>query len=220
MDQGTTTERRNTATLLTATQLKARGWTDALIRDLLGAPDQTRINPHYRSGPPMRLYEVGRIEKVEGSAAWAARAEATQRRKKGAAQAVETKRANLRAHLEAVKITLPVLDQADLLRLACTHFNQRLYDRGDFESWEATSESEAAFLQRITVNYLRHMMPAYDAELDDIFGRVGVRDGYTEINRKAYAAIARDYPTLAAECQRQLDGKFGGLGHVNRDGFA
>jgi len=88
MNQGITTERRNTATQLTATQLKARGWTDALIRDLLGAPDQTRVNPHYRSGPPMRLYEVGRIEKVEGSVAWATRAEATQRRKKGAAQAV------------------------------------------------------------------------------------------------------------------------------------
>ena len=51
MNQGTATERR-----YTATQLKARGWTDALIRDLLGAPDQTRINPHHRSGPPMRLY--------------------------------------------------------------------------------------------------------------------------------------------------------------------
>ena len=88
MNQGITTERRNTAIQLTATQLKARGWTDALIRDLLGAPDQTRVNPHYRSGPPMRLYEVGRIEKVEGSVAWTTRAEATQRRKKGAAQAV------------------------------------------------------------------------------------------------------------------------------------
>ena len=58
MDQDTTTERRNTAIQLTATQLKARGWTDTLIRDLLGAPDQTRINPHHRKG--RRIGGVGR----------------------------------------------------------------------------------------------------------------------------------------------------------------
>ena len=139
MDQGTTTERRNTAALLTATQIKARGWTATLIRDLLGAPDQTRINPHYRSGPPMRLSEVGRIEKVEVSAAWAARAEATQRRKKGAARAVETKRANLRAHLVAVKITVPVLDQADLLRLACTHCRKKWRNRWGHQQHSRTA---------------------------------------------------------------------------------
>ena len=152
MDQGTTTEGRNTSALLTATQLKARGWTDALIRDLLGAPDQTRINPHYRSGPPMRLYEVRRIEKVEGSAAWAARAEDTQRSKKGAAQAMETKRAFLRSHLDAVEITLPMLDEADLTQFACDYYNQRQFDRGVREWQEATHASDLTILHRFIVS--------------------------------------------------------------------
>ena len=202
MNQGTATERR-----YTATQLKARGWTDALIRDLLGAPDQTRINPHYRSGPPMRLYEVRRIEKVEGSAAWAARAEATSRRKEGASRAVETKRAKLQVHLEAVEITLPMLDADALTQLACGHYNQRQSDRGFLDWREATPASETAFLRRITVNYLRHCLSDYDRELGAIFGKVGVREGYAEINRKAYKAIGATYPALATECQGQLKAK-------------
>ena len=209
MDQDTTTERRNTATQLTATQLKARGWTDTLIRDLLGAPNQTRINPHHRNGPPMRLYEVGRIEKVEGSAVWAARIEATQRRKEGAAQAVETKRARLQAHLDAVEINLPMIDADALTQLACDHYNQRQYDRRDFDGWDATPASDPAFLQRISVNFLRHAMSDYDAELVNIFGSVGVGEGYQEINRKAFAAIGAAYPILTAECQRQFGRKFG-----------
>ena len=41
---------------LTKSQLKDRGWTDSLIRKFLSEADKTRTNPHYRSGPPMRLY--------------------------------------------------------------------------------------------------------------------------------------------------------------------
>ena len=209
MNQGITTDCRNTAALLTATQLKARGWTNALIRDLLGAHDQTRINPHHRNGPPMRLYEVGRIENVEGSAAWAARTEATQRRKEGAAQAVETKRTRLQAHLDAVEINLPMIGADDLLWLPCHHYNQRQFDRGNFDGWDATPVSDPAFLQRISVNFLRHAMSDYDAELVNIFGSVGVGEGYQEINRKAFAAIGAAYPILTAECQRQFGRKFG-----------
>jgi len=194
---------------LTASQLKTRGFTDALIRDFLGPTDQTRTNPHYRGGPPMRLYRLEREEAAEGSAAWESRADATRRRKEGAACAVETKRTQLRSHLEAVEITVPLLDEDELTQLACDHFNGRLYARGDFDGREATPSSDAAFLARITVNFLQHGLSAYDAELGQIFGAVGVRYGHREINRKAYAAIAMACPTLAEECQRQLDRKFG-----------
>ena len=33
----------------TKTALKERGWTEGLIRELLGVPDDTRPNPRYRS---------------------------------------------------------------------------------------------------------------------------------------------------------------------------
>ena len=162
MDQSTTTKRRNTASLLTATQLKARVWTDALIRDLLGPPDSTKMNPHYRSGPPMRLYDLSRVEAAEASWLWADRAEATRRRKEAAARAVKTKHAKLLRHLESVVIPLPVLCADEITHLACDHYNKRLYDCGDSESWEANSASDSEFLVRISVNYLRHCLSDYD----------------------------------------------------------
>jgi hypothetical protein len=48
--------------LLGTVALKARGWTGTLIRRFLPTPDRTKVNPHYRSGPPMRLYDLARVE--------------------------------------------------------------------------------------------------------------------------------------------------------------
>lgn len=53
--------------LITLTELKSRGWNDQLIGQLLGQPDQLMANPHYRSGPKMRLYARARVLKAEAS---------------------------------------------------------------------------------------------------------------------------------------------------------
>ena len=50
---------------LTASQLKERGWTEGLIRSVLGAPDKRRKNPNYRSAAPLRLYFLGRVLDAE-----------------------------------------------------------------------------------------------------------------------------------------------------------
>ena len=120
---------------------------------------------------------------------------------------METKRARLQAHLDAAEINLPMIDADALTQLACGHYNQRQYDRGNFDGWDATPASDPAFLQRISVNFLRHCLSDYDCELAAIIGKVGVREGHAEINRKAYKAIATAYPTLTTECQRQLEAK-------------
>jgi hypothetical protein len=55
--------------LLSKAQLKKRGWTDRLIAQLLGPPDETRPNPR-RNGPtrPIQLYRRCRVERAEASA--------------------------------------------------------------------------------------------------------------------------------------------------------
>ena len=62
--------------------LKARGWTDAMIRDYLGEEDVLAPNPHYRSAPPMRLYYQDRCLEAEESAGFSERAtKAAERRR-------------------------------------------------------------------------------------------------------------------------------------------
>lgn len=74
-----------------AAGLKARGWTEAMIRDLLGDPDWSADNPHYKSAAPMRLWRVQRAGQAESSPGFAQRQERAQRACAAAAKATETK---------------------------------------------------------------------------------------------------------------------------------
>jgi hypothetical protein len=189
---------------LSLTGLKARGWTAGLITSLLGAPDQLAANPHYRAAAPMRLYRRERVEAVEASAAWAARHEAVQKRKDAAGRAVQTRQQHMQAYLEGLTLDVPMLPGDVLTRQACAHYNRRQAERY-WEEWrEATPDSDPAFLARITVNYVRHGLSRYEQELEQVFGKVGVREAYAAISQKVYGAIGAAYPTLAGECARQL----------------
>lgn len=185
--------------------LKARGWTPALIQALLGEPDLLRDNPHYRSAAPMRLYALGRVEQVEASDAYLQAVAQSATRRQGARQAAQTKRRTLLEAVEALQIRVPVVEPAALVERACQHFNRRQAAR-EWDDWTApaTPDSDPAFLARITVNYLRHGLTTYERDLEQVWGKVGVREAYVQINTKVYAAIAAAYPSLAEECQRQL----------------
>ena len=45
--------------------LIARGWTEVLIEKWLSEPDKYKKNPHYKSGPQMKLYSINRVESIE-----------------------------------------------------------------------------------------------------------------------------------------------------------
>ena len=50
------------------------------------------------------------------------RAKATRRRKEAKARAMEAMRTQLLSRLEAVSITVPILNEQELIRLACDHY--------------------------------------------------------------------------------------------------
>ncbi len=72
--------------------LTARGWTVAMIRDLLGKPDLTVDNPHYKTAAPMRLWRLQRVEAVEASPEFTQRRERAVRQCAAAARGAETKK--------------------------------------------------------------------------------------------------------------------------------
>ena len=69
--------------------LKERGWTEAMIRDLLGDPDLMVDNPHYKSASPMRLWRVHRVEAAEADPGFVAERERAERRCAAAAKGAE-----------------------------------------------------------------------------------------------------------------------------------
>ena len=53
--------------------LRKRGWTEAMIRDLLGDPDVLTDNPHYKSAAPRRLWLLRKVQAAEATPEFATR---------------------------------------------------------------------------------------------------------------------------------------------------
>lgn len=193
--------------LLSVPDLKKRGWTNTLIQRHLGQPDRTIPNPHYRKAAPMRLYRLARVTAVEEADQWSDLIAKATARRMAAARAAETKTRALLAELEGMEFTVPRMPSADLVRKACANYNERREERDDWDALPATPNSDAAFLDRIMVNYLRHRKSRYEKKLEEVKGRVGVGEAYLEINNRIYQAIADAYPELAEECRRQMERK-------------
>src|SRR6266568_504312 len=194
-------------TMLSTSQLKERGWTPALITTFLGHPDVLKPNPYYRSSPPWRLYDVSRVEQAEQTEEWQqAQASATIRSIRGKMVAAR-QATKLRAQAELLPIAVIRVPLTTVVRRAIASYNafhaEMLAERGhDYEP--ASEQSDTAFLERISVNFIRHELTEYDTHLEELAGRVGVSIAQIVIRRRVYDEIARIYPEYADECQRQI----------------
>ena len=195
---------------ITQSTLLRRGWTGKIIKMLLPAPDKTAPNPHYStSGAEMKLYLLTRVEGIEASADFQIARQAAEHRKVAAAKSLDTKRQRLADYVNSISVVVPVMDMHQLTRLACDNYNENRLDGGDVHEDKedgfrpATPQSDAGFLRRITVNYLRHCASEYEDYLDSVFGRVGTDDAQSRIRSKVYHAIAGAYPWLGRECKKQ-----------------
>jgi transcriptional regulator with XRE-family HTH domain len=191
--------------MLTASALKERGWTDTLIRDFLRGPDDTKSNPHHRSGPPMRLYAAARVEQAEASGEFRAAQDGRKGRRASAQKALATKRRRIAEYVESVEVEVPELTREDLNQRACGNYNGRrsLRDMRDPCHGPAGADSDPAFLARICVNYLRHCLTRYEDHLREIAGQVGASDAYHDLKDKVLDAIADKYDWLSDECHAQ-----------------
>jgi hypothetical protein len=72
--------------------LRERGWTEAMIRDLLGKPDLKVDNPHCSGAAPMRLWRLQRAEAIEATTEFAERRARAERQCAAAGKAAETRR--------------------------------------------------------------------------------------------------------------------------------
>lgn len=192
-----------------STTLKARGWTAILTKQFLPEPDKLVPNPHYKSGPPMRLYSISRIEATEATEAFIAALAKSRARAAAAEKGIATKQQKMREYIESLSFRVPRLPYTILLKQACDNYNERqadyfeAYERYDKDWQPATPSSDLVFLDRIVVNYLRHSLTSYDLEIGNIAGKVGASDAYYYIKSLILAVIAKEYPNLAAECKRQ-----------------
>lgn len=185
--------------------LRERGWTDALVRRFLGEPDKLARNPHYRKAAPMRLYLLARVVSAEGADEFKAALDGAAKRSQSARSVADKKRSALVAEAEAMPIRVEAMPLETLRRRAINNYNDRGPRRDDDYSWmPARHDSDALFLERISVNFARHCLTEYDEALEAQFAKVGVNAAVATIRRRVYELIAATWPELSAECTRQL----------------
>ncbi|MEE1753831.1 hypothetical protein [Streptomyces sp. SP18CS02] len=185
-------------TYVTHTGLRQRGWTDRMVRDLLGAPDVQGRSPRRWSVAPVRLYLLARVEAVERTEEFAASGGTS-----GAAAAraaAEARRQAVLAAIRAEPIRVPVLPEPELEMRAVRH--RRLLGAGP-GGGPGPGAGSAGSLTRWQVDYLRHALRRYDTLLDGLFGDTGRAEAERLLRTRVYAAIARAYPRLAGECRRR-----------------
>lgn len=197
--------------LFSTPELRRRGWTPAMIRDLLGDHDDTRPNPRYSSaGAPMQLWLKERVEAAEATDAFHDRVAKAQRRSESSKKAAETKREELKRLVQTIKITVIRESLDDLTHAAIESYNLRgiyreaLQRRGEW-FLRATEDSDPDFLDRITVNYIRHELTSYDELMHSLVGLVGRREAQMLLRGRLMDAIAATYPEFAIECARQTN---------------
>lgn len=210
--------------VLSRSQLFGRGWTDTGIRRFLGDADSARPNTYNRAAGPMKLWTTARVEAVEESADCAAWLQSSKQRRAESEAVADAHRAEVVDTVDAVVIEVEQVDIDDARACAIWAYNQRDLDDASKVSWaherptheamrlqdtgyrvEATVDSDPEFLDRITVKFLRYHRTSYDAIGENIFRLFGRRVAHELLFERVLGAIAAEYPSLAAECFRQMN---------------
>jgi len=165
--------------MLTLTAIKKRGWTDGLIRSLLGDPDLVKTNPRGWSRAPMRLWKQERVEQAEATDEWQEAQERLASRRAKARQRAAARRAEKIEWAETVEIYVrPGLDLG------------RLEEAVRLEHC-ATRDTERHHVLRWIGNEIRHGYSSYERLIDGADG-----DIYRILRERTDRRIAELYPDL------------------------
>lgn len=185
--------------------LKRQGWTDRAIEIYLSHSDREIRNPYYSRAPPLKLYLKSRVKAVENSLEYWRYLHKTAVSPKGDQKHGLTKKEQLIKEVNSWVIVLRREPSHTIVQSAIHEYNKS--HPGGLPSHNIT----ASFLNRITVNYLRHKLTNYDDRLRVLYGKGGKNEAYVLLNKRIYEKISEQYPELSSECHRQLTQKIKGV---------
>ena len=188
---------------ITKTTLKERGWSDALIEQLLPPPIVCR-NPYYRK-MNMYLWKEYDVLEAEKQPEFTAHLKRRSVHQKRAQAAVRTKNRKMQERLtDAIaRIRVEEVDYAQVVDDA-VDAKQNWYDMtGQYDRRVRGADQKT--IERWTVNYIRHNLTTYDSFLYSAKGKTGISFAYPLYRRAVLEKIAEVYPWLYGECMRQME---------------
>lgn len=190
--------RKKNCDYICQSSIKARGWTDRLIKTFLGEPVLSE-KPRYRKDSPLKLWNLKEVKAAERNPQFKIEMEKVERRRLSASKAVQTK----------TKKTLDFIDsKIDLIEVQKIDNNTLLEDtlhhrREFYECEDAIEEVDKNTLDRWIVNYIRHELTDYDEQLYNIRGMVGVNKAYIKYKNAVLDAVSNTYLMYKQACEEQ-----------------
>ena len=196
-----------------------RFWTDKMIQNMLGDPDKTATNPHYASGPKMKLYDIKRVCAIEATLDTEKMRADRMRRSMAAMRGQKTKYQNTLQKAQTCDLEFDFNAPLKQIRKQAKINNdeirayyedeynaycERCYLRGETPQprYIPTYPKDVPPEDRWAINYLRHECTNYDYTLN-YFGS-HVRD---ILWQRIHDKIVTKYPELAKSSKILLEGR-------------
>jgi hypothetical protein len=185
--------------------LTSRDWTDGLITRLLTAPDRIKRR---HGGGVIHLFRKERVELIENSEEFKKYQEKTLKRRRAAGirmiERSDLLREQIIQHIEAIDIKIRnFITVEELYKASVEHYIQLWIGRGSFDK-TANLGASLEFLNRISINMLRHECSCYEKELYSMFGKVGAAIAYELLKTRVNQEIIKLYPFLKERSQVSL----------------
>jgi hypothetical protein len=130
---------------------------------LLGKPDRLAVNPHYRSGPKVQLFDRERAVAAERDPTWLAYQEKRAVRSVAATKAAETQRQALMEQIELMKIDVMRLPVERIMAESLASWRDWQTNRGNSLADGGLAPDDVR--RRWALNYIRHELTRYDRYL-------------------------------------------------------
>lgn len=178
--------------------LRYRGWTTSSVKKLLKSHDYI-IQAKNRVIP---LYDRERVLKHEMSNEWQIMFNKNRKRNinKLMKMAIkyEKQRERAVAHINKMKINIPSLTKTQLYAASIQHFNKR-----NVNKITPHTLPNIQFINRITVNYLRHCCTPYDFYMKSMKLISNNDELYCKLKTRILKEIVETYPFLQKACKKQ-----------------
>lgn len=179
--------------------LKERGWTDAMIRDLLGEPDERVKRSPYSRKPPYCVYDLERVQAVERQPEFARRLAAAEVRRERALRVAADKLEKMHEWARTTPIRWKSNVPSDV---------RKIIKRGvaAWEEWQQLQENYDAYgddadletKKRWACNYLRHECLTYDDLRLTTYRQIGTSEAHAILHRRCLDMIRARFPELGA----------------------
>lgn len=185
---------KDNSKLLKTSQIIERGWTKGLIKKFLVEPDKT--HKILSTGSKAFLYNEDRVESVEETDNFKTAQEKALKRSETALKKAEKQKQKSLVQVESLEIEVERLDIDKIKNRAISSYKTQNYPA-------ANENDDKNFIERITVNYIRHELTNYDLYLFEQYKKIGKSETVKIIRRKIFMEMLRIYPELSYQIKKQ-----------------